>query len=108
MAPLVVAKSPDAVSSSPSSEEEKALGFPMRDVSGKKYWALFVDGTLFRIPRMGTTAKEPSLVALGLDDRNELFILAVEPGTKDFVDAWRAFFPNSPVADWTSKQCARG
>jgi hypothetical protein len=37
MAPLVVAKSPDAVSSSPSSEEEKALGFPTRDVSGKKY-----------------------------------------------------------------------
>jgi transposase-like protein len=89
---LGVEVSRDTVSSSLSSVEEKALGFLTRDLSGKKYWALFVDGTNFRIQRMGTTAKEPSLVVLGLDDRNCLSILAVEPGTKDNVDAWRAVF----------------
>lgn len=80
------------VSASLSTVEEKAKGFLTRDLSGKKYWALFVDGTNFRIQRLGSTAKEPSLVVLGLDDRNCFSILAVEPGTKDDVDAWEAVF----------------
>lgn len=89
---LGIAVSPATVSASLSTVEEKAKGFLTRDLSGKKYWALFVDGTNFRIQRKGSTAKEPSLVVLGLDDRNCFSILAVEPGTKDNVDAWEAAF----------------
>lgn len=89
---LGVEVSRDTVSASLSTIEDKALGFLTRDLSGKKYWALFVDGTNFRIQRLGSTQKEPSLVVLGLDERNCFSILAVEPGTKDNVDAWEAVF----------------
>jgi len=89
---LGVEVSSSTVSASLSTVEEKALSFLTRDLSGKKYWALFVDGTNFRIQRLGSTQKEPSLVVLGLDERNCFSILAVEPGTKDNVDTWRAVF----------------
>lgn len=89
---LGVDVSPATVSASLSTVEDKARGFLRRDLSGKKYWALFVDGTNFRIQRLGTTQKEPSLVVLGLDERNCFSILAVEPGTKDNVDSWAAVF----------------
>ena len=36
--------------------------------------------------------KEPTLVVLGLDERNCFSILAVAPGTKDNVDTWAAVF----------------
>lgn len=55
-------------------------------------WGLYIDGTNFRIQRRGTTAKEPSLVVLGIDDRNCMSILAVEPGMKDSADSWEAAF----------------
>lgn len=89
---LGVQVSPATVSASLTTIEDKARGFLTRDLSGKKYWALFIDGTNFRIQRLGSTQKEPSLVVLGLDERNCFSILAVEPGTKDNVDAWEAVF----------------
>lgn len=88
---LGVEVSTDTVSESLGAIEEKALGFLTRPIE-KRYWALYIDGTNFRIQRRGTTAKEPSLVVLGIDERNCLSILAVEPGTKDNVDAWAAVF----------------
>lgn len=88
---LGVQVSTDTVSESLGSIEEKAVEFLTRPIE-KPYWALFVDGTNFRIQRRGTTDKEPSLVVLGLDERNCFSILAVEPGTKDNVDAWQAVF----------------
>jgi len=88
---LGIEVSTNTVSESLGAIEEKALGFLTRRID-KKYWALFIDGTNFRIQRRGTTAKEPSLVVLGIDERNCFSILAVEPGTKDNVDAWAAVF----------------
>jgi hypothetical protein len=38
-------------------------------------------------PRRGSTEKE-----LGIDETNRLSVLAIEPGTRDYVDAWRAVF----------------
>ncbi len=81
----------DTVSQSLGMIEEKALGFLTRPLTSK-YWALFVDGTNFKIQRRGSVQKEPSLVVLGLDERDCFSILAVEPGTKDNVDAWQAVF----------------
>ena len=88
---LGVEVSTDTVSESLGVIEERALGFLSRPLD-QRYWGLYIDGTNFRIQRRGTTAKEPSLVVLGIDERNCMSILAVEPGTKDDVDAWAAVF----------------
>ena len=58
----------------------------------KKYWALMIDGTNFRVKRRGSTEKEPSLVVLGIDEQNKRSILAIEPGSRDDVTSWRAVF----------------
>jgi putative transposase len=69
-------------------EAEKWLTRPL---SGR-YWALFIDGTNFRIQRRGSTLKEPSLVVLGVDENNRKSILAIESGTKDSADCWKTVF----------------
>lgn len=79
------------ISESLSTVEGKAREWLIRPLEGR-YWALFIDGTNFRIQRRGSVAKEPSLVVLGIDETNRMSLLAVEPGTKDNVDAWRAVF----------------
>jgi transposase-like protein len=56
------------------------------------YWALFIDGTNFRLQRRGSTEKEPSLVVLGINTRNQLSILAIEPGQKDNAACWETVF----------------
>lgn len=88
---LGVRVSKDTVSQSLGVIEEKALKWLQRPLS-QEYWALFVDGTNFRIQRRGSTEKEPSLVVLGLDERNCLSILAIEPGHKDNVVSWESVF----------------
>lgn len=72
--------------------EEKALSFLTRDLSDRKFWALFIDGTNFRIQRRGSTAKEPQLVVVGIDEENRLSLLAIEPGTKESTESWEAVF----------------
>ena len=57
-----------------------------------KYWALYIDGTNFKVQRRGSTAREPSLVVLGIDDSHHRSILAIEPGSKDDVHSWEAVF----------------
>lgn len=66
-----------------------ALAWLSRPIT-KKYWALFIDGTNFRIQRRNSSEKEPALVVLGLDERNCFSILSIEPGQKDSADCWRA------------------
>lgn len=82
----------DTVSNSLDLVRDKALSFLTRSLAGKSYTALFIDGTNFRIQRRGSTEKEPSLVVLGLDERHCYSVLAIEPGTKDDADCWRAVF----------------
>jgi putative transposase len=88
---LGIEVSKDLVSTSVSSISEAALSWLTRPISGK-YWALYIDGTNFRVQRRGSTEKEPSLVVLGVDDKQRRSILAIEPGARDNVDAWRAVF----------------
>lgn len=83
--------SADTVSKSLGVVEEKALAWLDRPLA-EPYWALFVDGTNFRIQRRGSTEKEPSLVVLGLNSRNQMSILAITPGQKDNVFCWKAVF----------------
>jgi putative transposase len=88
---LGVEVSKDTISSSLellTGEAERWLTRPLT----KRYWALYIDGTNFKVQRRGSTQKEPSLVVLGVDENNFRSILAIEPGTKDDVESWRAVF----------------
>jgi putative transposase len=88
---LGVEVSRQTVSNSLGEIQEKAINWLTRPLTGR-YWALYVDGTNFKIQRRGSTEKEPSLVVLGIDEFNRKSILAIEPGTKDNVDTWSAVF----------------
>jgi transposase-like protein len=88
---LGVEISADTVSKSLEVVEEKALAWLERPLV-EPYWALFIDGTNFRIQRRGSTEKEPSLVVLGLNSKNQMSILAITPGQKDNVFCWKAVF----------------
>ena len=89
---LGVELSRESVSNSLEQVKPKALAFLERDLSERKFWALYIDGTNFKIQRRGSTEREPSLVVLGIDAKNSLSLLAIEPGTKDNVEAWRSVF----------------
>jgi putative transposase len=69
-------------------EAEKWLARP---ITGR-FWALYVDGTNFKVQRRGSTEREPSLVVLGISEDGHRSVLAIEPGTRDNVDSWRAVF----------------
>jgi putative transposase len=81
----------DTISKSLKVVEEKALAWLERDLS-EEYWALFVDGTNFRVQRRGSTEKEPSLVVVGINSQNRMSILSIQPGTKDNAESWREVF----------------
>lgn len=71
--------------------EDKALKWLERPID-KEFWALFIDGTNFRIQRRGSTEKEPSLVVIGLSNDNRMSILTIQPGLKDDADSWEEVF----------------
>ena len=88
---LGVAVSTDTVTKSLGSIEGKALEWLERPII-QKYWAIFVDGTNFRIQRRGSTEKEPTLVVLGIDNDNRMSILGMQPGHKDSAQCWGEIF----------------
>lgn len=69
-------------------EAQKWLTRPLEE----RYWALYIDGTNFKVQRRGSTEREPSLCVLGVDESNRRSVLAIEPGTRDNVESWRAVF----------------
>lgn len=104
---LGVSISADTVSKSLPVLEEKALGWLERPLT-EDYWALFIDGTNFRIQRRGSTEKEPSLVVLGMDKTNRMSILAIQPGQKDNVFSWKAVFADLKKRGLNPKQVRIG
>jgi len=88
---LGVEVSTDTVTKSLDVIEDKALSWLERPLEAK-YWALFIDGTNFKIQRRGSTDKEPSLVVLGIDPNNRMSVLAIQPGNKDNAETWRQVF----------------
>ena len=88
---LGIEVSKDTVSSSLETISGAAEGWLTRPLTGR-YWALYVDGTNFRIQRRGTTAKEPCLIILAIDENNHRTILGVEPGQRDNAESWRVAF----------------
>ena len=80
------------VSSSLGPLREPARAWLTRPLGDRKYWALYVDGTNFRVQRRGSVESEPSLVVVGVDETNHRSILAIEPGSRENLDAWRVVF----------------
>ena len=81
----------DTVLSSLEGLQEAADKWLTRELSSP-YWALFVDATNFKMQRRGSTELEPTLVVIGVDEANHRSLLAIEPGGREDVAAWRAVF----------------
>ena len=81
----------DTVAASYGLIEEAALKWLERPLEGK-YWALYMDGTNFKVQRRGSTEREPTLVVLGVGEDDCRSILAMEPGHKENVECWRTVF----------------
>jgi len=88
---LGIEVSKDTVSSSLATIQPAAEAWLTRPLT-EKYWALYVDGTNFKIQRRGSTEKEPTLVVLGINENGYRSVLAIEPGTKDNAECWRTVF----------------
>jgi putative transposase len=88
---LGVEVSKQTVSNSLDLITPKALQWLERPIE-EEFWALFIDGTNFRMQRRGSTEKEPSLVVIGLNRENRMSILAIQPGLKDNANSWREVF----------------
>jgi transposase-like protein len=86
---LGIKLSANSVSESLKQVEEKALNWLTRPLT-KKYWALYLDGTNFKIQRRGSVEAECSLVVLGIDNSGRRSILAIEAGFKESNIAWEA------------------
>ncbi len=98
---LGVEVSTDTVTKSLDVIEERALEWLERPLE-KKYWALFIDGTNFRIQRRGSTEKEPSLVVLGIDAESRMSILTIQPGQKDHAHLRPAGATHPRRSQWRS------
>jgi putative transposase len=83
--------SKDTVNQSLSLIQDSAINWLERPLENE-YWALYIDGTNFRIQRRGSTEKEPSLVVLGIDKDDRRSVLAIEPGHKDSAECWESVF----------------
>jgi putative transposase len=88
---LGITVSKDTVQRSLATIEEGALTWLERPIT-EDYWALFIDGTNFKMQRRGSTEKEPSLVVIGLNQQNRMSILTIQPGQKDSADSWEQVF----------------
>lgn len=88
---LGVKISKQTVSNSLELVKEKAKEWLTRPIS-EDYWALYIDGTNFKIQRRWSTELEPSLVVLGINEKSLKSILSIDSGTKDNAETWRIVF----------------
>jgi len=85
--------SPDTVSKSLGLISDKAIKWLERPIT-ENYWALYVDGTYFKVKRKDGVEREPNLIVVGIDENNKKSILAIEHGFKENIDSWKSVFEN--------------
>lgn len=68
-----------------------AKAFLERDLSGRRFKYLWIDGTNFKVRRT-TVAREPTLVVIGVDESDHKSVLAMVQGDKDARSAWEMVF----------------
>lgn len=64
--------------------------FRRQDLSGVRYWYLFLDGTFVKY-RVESEKKEPILVCYGLREDGKKVLLGVAAGSRESTTAWRSF-----------------
>lgn len=64
--------------------------FRRRDLSGERFWCIFLDGTYLKY-RLESERKEPVLAAYGIAEAGKKVLLSVAPGSRESTAAWRSF-----------------
>jgi transposase-like protein len=64
--------------------------FRRRDLSGQRFWCIFLDGTYLKY-RIESERKEPILAAYGIGEAGNKVLLGVAPGSRESTAAWRSF-----------------
>ena len=88
---LGLSVSPAEVSNALKTIVPAAKAFLERDLSGRRFKYLWIDGTNFRVRRT-TVAREPTLVVIGVDESDHKSVLAMIQGDKDARSAWEMVF----------------
>jgi transposase-like protein len=88
---LGLSVSPSEVSNALKTIVPAAKAFLERDLSGRRFKYLWIDGTNFRVRRT-TVAREPTLVVIGVDETDRKSVLAMVQGDKDARSAWEMVF----------------
>ncbi len=68
-----------------------AKAFLERDLTGRRFKYLYIDGTNFKVRRT-TVDREPTLVVVGVDESDHKSIVAMVQGDKDSRSAWEMVF----------------
>lgn len=64
--------------------------FRKRDLSGERFWYLFLDGTFVKY-RIESEKKEPVLAAYGIREDGGKVLLGLAPGSRESATAWKSF-----------------
>jgi transposase-like protein len=88
---LGVSVSPAEVSNALKTIVPAAKAFLERDLTGRRFKYLWIDGTNFRVRRT-TVDREPTLVVIGVDESDHKSVLAMVQGDKDARSAWEMVF----------------
>lgn len=83
--------SPQEVSNALATIVPAAKAFLDRDLTGRRFKYLWVDGTNFKVRRT-TVDREPTLVVIGVDETDHKSVLAMVQGDKDARSAWEMVF----------------
>jgi transposase-like protein len=83
--------SPQEVSNALATIVPAAKAFLERDLKGRRFKYLWVDGTNFKV-RRATVDREPTLVVIGVDESDHKSVLAMVQGDKDARSAWEMVF----------------
>jgi len=88
---LGLSVSPSEVSNALKTIVPAAKAFLERDLSGRRFKYLWIDGTNFKVRRT-TVGREPTLVVIGVDENDKKSVVAMVQGDKDARSAWEMVF----------------
>ena len=88
---LGLSVSPSEVSNALKTIVPAAKAFLERDLSGRRFKYLWIDGTNFKVRRT-TVGREPTLVVIGVDENDKKSVVAMVQGDKDARGAWEMVF----------------
>jgi len=94
MSNRLIGRSISATEVSTASKElsESVEKWRTRDLSQEKIKYLFIDGVCFDMRIKGSIESTPVLVAIGVAEEGQRFVLGLQAGDKESASCWREFF----------------